>query len=78
MFGRLLGNEDLEKRVLDFDSVAATESGIAGSHATKIPAAGRPCDTQIAGIVLARRATLATLKRHFRDLKISIVDPWAA
>jgi hypothetical protein len=32
-------------------------------------------DTQIAGIVLARRATLAT---HFSDLKISIVDPWAA
>jgi predicted nucleic acid-binding protein len=34
-------------------------------------------DTQIAGIVLARRATLATQNvRHFVDLKISIVDPW--
>jgi toxin FitB len=34
-------------------------------------------DTQIAGIVLARRGTLATRNaRHFADLKISIVDPW--
>jgi hypothetical protein len=36
-------------------------------------------DTQIAGIALARRATLATRNvRHFTDLKISLVDPWAA
>ena len=35
-------------------------------------------DTQIAGIALARRATLATRNvRHFADLKISIIDPWA-
>jgi toxin FitB len=36
-------------------------------------------DTQIAGIALARRATLATRNvRHFDDLKISIVDPWVS
>ena len=34
---------------------------------------------QIAGIALARRATLATRNvRHLADLMISIVDPWAA
>jgi predicted nucleic acid-binding protein len=78
LFARLL-NEDLENRVLDFDSAAATESASLAAVRRK---SGRPVDmrdTQIAGIVLARRATLATRNvRHFRDLKISIVDPWTA
>jgi toxin FitB len=78
LFARLL-NEDLENRVLDFDSAAATE---AASLAAVRQKGGRPVDmrdTQIAGIVLARRATFATRNvRHFKDLKISIVDPWAA
>jgi predicted nucleic acid-binding protein len=78
LFARLL-NEDLENRVLDFDSAAATESASLAAVRQK---SGRPVDmrdTQIAGIVLARRATLATRNvRHFRDLKISIVDPWTA
>jgi predicted nucleic acid-binding protein len=75
-FARLL-KEDLENRVLDFDSAAATE---AASLAAARQKNGRPVrDTQIAGIALARRATLATRNvRHFADLKISIVDPWAA
>lgn len=77
-FARLL-KEDLENRVLDFDSAAATE---AASLAAARQKNGRQVDirdTQIAGIALARRATLATRNiRHFADLKISIVDPWAA
>ncbi len=77
-FARLL-KEDLENRVLDFDSAAANE---AASLAAERQQAGRPVDmrdTQIAGIALARRATLATRNvRHFGDLKIPIVDPWAA
>ena len=76
-FAQLL-KEDLENRVLDFDSAAATE---AASLAAERQKAGRPVDmrdTQIAGIALARRATLATRNvRHFRDLKVPIVDPWA-
>jgi len=75
-FGRLL-KEDLENRVLDFDSAAATE---AASLAAERQKAGRSVDmrdTQIAGIALARRATLATRNvRHFRDLKVPVVDPW--
>ena len=70
--------EDLENRVLDFDGAAATA---AASLAAARQKSGRPVDmrdTQIAGIVLARRATLATRNiRHFVDLKISIIDPWA-
>jgi predicted nucleic acid-binding protein len=69
--------EDLENRVLDFDSAAATE---AAALAAERQRAGRPADmrdTQIAGIALARRATLATRNvRHFGDLKISVVNPW--
>ncbi len=77
-FARLL-QDDLENRVLDFDSAAATK---AASLAAARQKSGRPVDmrdTQIAGIALARRAMLATRNvRHFADLKISIVDPWAA
>ena len=77
-FGKLL-KEDLENRVLDFDSAAAAE---AASLAASRQKAGRPIDmrdTQIAGIALARHATLATRNvRHFADLKIPVVDPWLA
>jgi hypothetical protein len=77
-FARLL-EEDLQNRVLDFDSAAATE---AASLAAERQRAGRPVDlrdTQIAGIALARRATLATRNlRHFRDLRVPVVDPWQA
>jgi len=77
-FARLL-EEDLQNRVLDFDSAAATE---AASLAAERQKAGRPVDmrdTQIAGIALARRATLATRNlRHFQDLKVPVVDPWDA
>ncbi len=75
-FASLL-QEDLENRVLDFDGAAATEAALLAARRQK---AGRPVDmrdTQIAGIALARRATLATCNvRHFQDLNVPIVDPW--
>jgi predicted nucleic acid-binding protein len=77
VFTQLL-KEDLENRVLDFDSAAAIEAASLASGRQK---GGRPVDirdTLIAGIALARHATLATRNvRHFRDLKVPIVDPWA-
>ncbi len=77
-FASLL-KEDLENRVLDFDGAAATEAAALAARRQK---AGRPVDirdTQIAGIALARRATLATRNvRHFDDVQIQIVDPWAS
>lgn len=77
-FARLL-EEDLENRVLDFDVAAATSAALLAADRHK---AGRPADmrdTQIAGIALARRATLATRNvRHFADLKVPVVDPWTA
>ena len=75
---RLL-EEDLQNRVLDFDTGAAIE---AAELAARRQRTGRPVDfrdTQIAGIALARRATLATRNaRHFVDLKIKVIDPWQA
>ena len=77
-FARLL-EEDLQNRVLDFDTGAAIE---AAELAARRQRAGRPVDmrdTQIAGIALARHATLATRNvRHFDDLNIPVVDPWHA
>ena len=77
-FARLL-SEDLEDRVLAFDTAAATEAAMLVAERQK---AGRTVDfrdTQIAGIALSRRATLATRNtRHFRDLRIPVVDPWQA
>lgn len=75
-FARLL-DDDLENRVLDFDSAAATEAALLAAQRQKT---GRPVDmrdTQIAGIALARRATLATRNvRHFQYLNVPVVDPW--
>lgn len=75
-FVRLL-EEDLENRVLDFDTGAANESAALAANRQR---AGKPIDmrdTQIAGIALARHATLATRNtRHFADLKIKVIDPW--
>ncbi len=77
-FARLLV-EDLEDRVLAFDASAATEAAMLAADRQK---AGRPVDfrdTQIAGIALSRRATLATRNtKHFQDLRVPLVNPWQA
>jgi hypothetical protein len=77
-FRRLI-EEDLENRILDFDTSAAT---VAGSLAAKRQLSGTSIDmrdTQIAGVVVSRRATLATRNvRHFADLEAAVVNPWTA
>ena len=75
-FEKLL-EKDLEHRVLDFDRTAAESAAALAAQRRR---AGRPIDirdTLIAGITVARRATLATRNlRHFRDLNVPVVDPW--
>jgi len=71
--------EDLEGRVLDFDrSAGEAAAGLAAERQQN----GRIVDmrdTQIAGIVIARRATLATRNvKHFADLTTEVVNPWEA
>ena len=68
---------DIKNRVLEFDAIAAT---VAARLAAERQRAGRPVDfrdTQIAGIAMARKATLATRNvRHFQGLVITVVNPW--
>lgn len=75
----LLIHDDLENRVLDFDADAAVA---AASLAAKRQRTGKSVDirdTEIAGIAMARRATIATRNvRHFEDLDVPIVNPWTA
>jgi predicted nucleic acid-binding protein len=70
--------DKINQRVAPFDVAAA-------QHAADLMASrqlrGRPGDlrdTMIAGIVLARHATLATRNTpHFADILVPIVNPWA-
>ena len=74
-----LVSEDLGNRVLDFDLSAALEAAALAATRQK---AGRPVDlrdTQIAGIALARKASIATRNvSHFEDLKVPVLNPWSA
>ena len=76
-FARAL-EEDFENRVLPFDQIAAQAAGRIAAERRR---AGRPVeirDVQIAGIVAARKATLATRNlRHFEGLSLALVDPWS-
>jgi predicted nucleic acid-binding protein len=70
--------EELDGRIQSFDTSAAVA---AGEIAASRQAAGRTLeirDVQIAGIASARRARLATRNtRHFTDIGIPLIDPWA-
>lgn len=75
----LMLEEDIERRVLPFDAAAAAHAaGLAAARQR----AGRPVDmrdTQIAGIALACRASIATRNlRHYEGLDIAVVDPLAS
>ncbi len=71
--------DDLPDRVAIMDRAAGDA---AGNLAAARTACGRPVDirdTLIAGIAIARRATIATGNlRHFEDLDVPVVNPWAS
>jgi toxin FitB len=69
--------EDLEGRVLDFDRPSAEAVATLAAERQRKGRAVDIRDTQIAGIVIARRAKLATRNiKHFSDLKVEVVNPW--
>jgi toxin FitB len=69
--------DDLDGRVLSFDTAAAHAAGVAVAAAQRRGKSAEIRDCQIAGIALARRATLATRNgRHFEPLGVTVVDPW--
>jgi predicted nucleic acid-binding protein len=69
---------ELAGRVLDFDQPSADHAATLLAERRRL---GRPIeirDAMIAGIIRARRATLATRNiRHFTETGCSLVDPWA-
>ncbi len=71
-------SQDLGGRVAPFDRAAAESAAILAAQRRQ---AGRTVDfrdTQIAGIALARRASIATRNvRHFQDIDAPVIDPWA-
>jgi toxin FitB len=76
-FARVI-DTDLQGQVLGFDENAAASAGLIAavrrqnSHPIEIR------DTLIAGIVTSRQADFATRNvRHFEDLDIRLIDPWA-
>ena len=70
---------DLQGRVLDFDRKAAEAAAELIATARRAGRALEIRDAQIAGIVTARRATLATRNtRDFAPLGVATVDPWTA
>lgn len=71
--------EDLEERILDFDRPAAEAAAALAAERQRNGRIVDMRDTQIAGTVIARRATLATRNvKHFADLTAEVVNPWEA
>ncbi len=69
--------EDLEGRVLDFDHSAAEAAAQLAAERQRNGQTIDIRDMQIAGIVIARRAELATRNvRHFSDVGIDVINPW--
>ena len=72
-----LVEQDLDGRVLDLDADAASSAALLASARSRAGRVQDDVDALIAGIVVARGATLATRNvRHFPD--IPTVDPWRA
>ena len=70
--------EKMGHRIAPFDDAAAMQAAdLMASRQRK----GRPVelrDSMIAGIVVARHATLATRNTvHFEDLSVPVVNPWS-
>jgi len=69
--------EDLDGRVQTFDQPAAVAAAGLSARGSREGRTVEVRDVQIAGIAVARKATLATRNiRHFRDLGIELINPW--
>jgi len=76
-FERLLN--EIDHRIAVFDEDAAREAASLTAARQKRGISVELRDTMIAGIVLARHATLATRNvTHFSDIPATVVNPWTA
>ena len=75
-FEQLL-SEELDGRVQSFGRAAVLAAGMLAAARQRAGLSMEVRDVEIAGIALARRATLATRNvRHFTDLGVDLADPW--
>ncbi len=76
-FRKLIGIAFVD-RIIGFDLDAAIAAAAIGADRKK---RGRPSgevDTLLAGIAVSRKAAIATRNvRHFADLSVKVIDPWA-
>ena len=67
----------LEGRILPFDEDAALAAGELAAHRRQGGITVDMRDTQIAGIAIARRSTIATRNtKDFKELVVPVIDPW--
>ena len=70
-------SDDLGGRILSFDALAAAQAANLAASRQRAGVVVDIRDTQIAGIALARRASIATRNlRHFRGLTVPMISPW--
>jgi len=68
----------IEDRIVPFDIAAAQAAAALSAKRRREGRSQELRDSMIAGIAIARRATLATRNtRHFADLPVPVVNPWA-
>jgi predicted nucleic acid-binding protein len=73
----LVINQLIEDRIVPFDTSAAEETATLMANGRRAEREGGLRDSMIAGIAIARGATLATRNiRHFADLPVPVVNPW--
>lgn len=76
-FEKLL--ESMNHSIAVLDEEAARLAANLTAHRQKKGLVGELRDTMIAGIVLARHATLATRNvTHFSDIGATVINPWVA
>jgi predicted nucleic acid-binding protein len=65
-------------RILNFDEKAANAAALVSAEQRLIGHSKDVRDTFIAGIAISQDADLATRNvRHFRDINIRVINPWA-
>ncbi|AGY58300.1 PilT protein domain protein [Gloeobacter kilaueensis JS1] len=74
---RQMFEQDFYRRILPFDSPAAVLYGPLVAQRRKLGKPIAQADAQIAAIVRAQAATLATRNiRDFTDCQLSLISPW--
>ena len=69
----------LDSRVAVFDEDAARQAANLAAERKRAGRVGELRDTMIAGIVVARHASLATRNvAHFADISATVINPWTS